>query len=338
MANHHRTSVERPKPQRPRAARRRGLDQANAVTRATRVNPVAEVPATPVSQQYLRPARSIIGWLPPQIAHQLLAGPGKEPPFDPQIAVRTAAAHAAVAGRPPHQQAAGVVADLPNDTLAAYVNELMAQPFYQASFVPEGGWQVRMADLRRVRALQPHVHTDHAAKRTEGATADDMLSLARITLPHSREKDPIGVVPTPDGRGWVLTCRNPQLHVRGAYKGDVDNDGYKTKVFGIETEIANSLMQVVRWRGAYILRDGYHRAYGLLSRGISSVPVMYREWPDQQPLLPAPNALLFDPAGERAPLLTDYRDDAVAANIEVPQLQRTLLIQVQVMELNTPVL
>ena len=149
----------------------------------------------------------------------------------------------------------------------------------------------------------------------------------------------MAAIPTSDGRGWIVTCRNPQLRVRGPYKGDVDNNGYKTRVFGIETEILNSLVQVVRWRGVYILRDGYHRAFGLLSRGISSVPVLYRELPDLQ--LPTAGPGLFDPAvylGERAPLLTDYLDDAVAANIEVRRSQKTLVIQVQVMELETPIL
>ncbi len=300
------------------------------------MNAVAQAPAAPLSRQHARPARALVGWLPPEMAQQLLAGPGSQAPFEPHIVARAAAAQAAVAARQPHVADAGVVTDLPNE-LATYADELKAQPFYQL-FATEG-WQVRMADLRRIRALQPTVHTDHAADRTEGALPDDLLSLARITLPHSRAKELMAAVPTADGRGWVITCRNPQLRVRGPYKGDVDNNGYKTKVFGIETEVANSLVQVVRWRGVFILRDGYHRAYGLLSRGISSVPVLYHEFPDQQPPVVAPG--LFDPSvyiGERAPLLTDYLDDAVSADIEVRRTQKTLVIQVQVMELDTPVL
>lgn len=53
---------------------------------------------------------------------------------------------------------------------------------------------------------------------------------------------------TADGRGWMITCRNPQLRVRGPYKGDFDKDCYEVKVFGLETEVVNPLVQVVRWR------------------------------------------------------------------------------------------
>ena len=296
----------------------------------------SQAPATPLSRHHARPARSLIGWLPTEMAQAALAGPGVQPPYEPHIVDRAAAANAAVAARPPHRTDIGAVTDLP-DELVEYIDELRAKPFYQA-FAAEG-WQVRMADLRRVRALQPMVHTDHAAERTLGVRRDELLSVARVTLPHSRAKELMATVPTADGRGWILTCRNPQLRIRGPYKGDCDERGYKTKVFGIETEVVNSLVQVVRWRGAYILRDGYHRAYGLLSSQVHSVPVLYHEFPDQQPPVVAPG--LFDPnvyIDERAPLLTDYLDDAVSADIEVRRTQKTLVIQVQVMELDTPVL
>ena len=300
------------------------------------MNAETQAPAAPLSRHHARPARSLIGWLPTEMAEAALAGPGTQPPYDAQFVNRAAAARAAVAARPPHPADTDVLMDLPSE-LEGYVDELKSKPFYQL-FAAEG-WQVRMADMQRVRALQPIVHIDHATERTQGVRPDDLLSLARVTLPHSRAKELVATVPTADGRGWILTCRNPQLRVRGPYKGDRDDNGYNTKVFGIETEVANSLVQVVRWQGAYILRDGYHRVYGLLSRGIGSVPVLYREFPDYQPPLVAPG--LFDPniyVSDRAPMLRDYLDDTVSANIEVRRTQKTLVVQVQVMELDTPVL
>lgn len=120
----------------------------------------------------------------------------------------------------------------------------------------------------------------------------------------------------------------------------IRNDkGLKTRVYGIETEISNSLVQVVRWRGVYVLRDGYHRTHGLLAKGIAKVPVVYREFPDHLP--PLQVAGLFDPGvylGERAPLLLDYLNDEVSAATEERRTQKTFLIQVQVTEIDTPIL
>jgi hypothetical protein len=297
---------------------------------------VADAPATPLSRSHARPARALIGWLPADMAQATMAGPGSQPPYAPDIVARTARASAAVAARGPHQMQVHVISD-PLPELSTYIAELQAQPFYRPFTVE--GWQVKTADLTSVRAAQPVVHTDHAAERTRDARADNPASLARITLPHSRQKELVATVPTPDGRGWILTCRNPQLRIRGPNSADRDDNGYKTQVFGIETEITNSVVQVARWRGIYVLRDGYHRAYGLLSRGITQVPVLYREFPDNQP--PVVAAGLFDPtvySSERAPLLPDYLDDQVSADIEVRRTQKTFIIQMQVTELDTPIL
>jgi hypothetical protein len=264
----------------------------------------------------------------------MIAGPGAEPPFAPEVAARTARALATVAARRPHATAVNVIGAAPPE-LGRYIAELQAQPFYRR-FKGEG-WQVRMAELNGIRAVQPVVHADYTTD--EGQTADDIVSLARITLPHSSPKDLLATSRTSDGRGWILTCRNPQLRIRGPNSADRDDNGCRTKVFGIETEITNSLVQVVRWRGVYVLRDGYHRAYGLLSRGVSRIPVLYREFPDHQVPIAAPG--LFDPAvyaGDRAPLLPDYLDDTVSARIEVRRTQKTYVIQVQVTELDTPIL
>ena len=300
------------------------------------MNSTTQAPAEPLSRAHARPARALIGWMPPEMAQGMLAGPGCQPPYTPEIVARAASASAALAARQPHPMAANVVSDPPRE-LDAHIAELTAQPFFR-QFIAEG-WQIRIADLRTVRALQPCIHTDHSAERTQGARADDFVTLARITLPPTRAKEILAAVATPDGRGWILTCRNPQLRIRGPNRADRDDNGYKTKVFGIETEIVNSLVQVVRWRGVYVLRDGYHRTHGLLSKGITTVPVLYNEFPEQQPPLLAPG--MIDPgvySGERAPLLVDYFDDHVSAAVEVRRTQKTFIIQVQVSELDTPIL
>lgn len=294
------------------------------------VDTVPQLPVEPLYRAHARPARALIGWLPADLAHSAMAGPGALPPYAQEIVERATRARAAVAARVPVTTSSEVITDVPAE-LAAHVTELEAQPFYR-TFLAEG-WRVRVADLPRVRALQPVLHTDHAEERTRSAQADDLLSLARMTIPTSRPKELTAIESSPDGRRWILTCRNPQLRI-APYKADLDDNGYKTKVFGFQSELAHSLVQVAHWRGTYILRDGYHRTHGLLSRGITSAPVLYREFPDDQvPLLAAG---LFDPSvylNDRAPVLTDYLSDDVSAPIEVRRTQKTFVIQALEMDL-----
>jgi hypothetical protein len=93
-------------------------------------------------------------------------------------------------------------------------------------------------------------------------------------------------------------------------------------------ELATSYLQVAKLAGRYFLRDGYHRAYGLLSSGITVVPGFVQEFQTIEEvgmpagLLPQ-NAYL----GERPALLTDYVNDAVSIEVEIPVSQKVVLIQ-----------
>jgi hypothetical protein len=283
---------------------------------------------------HARPARALIGWIAADLAHSLIAGPAARPPYSPDIVDRVGRAHAAVAARGPLEAQSIVITDPPAE-LADHIKELEAKAFYRP-FLNEG-WTVRVADLRYIRAVQSTIHIDHADERTRIARTADLRSLAGINIPTARPKEFLAIEPSPEGRRWTLSCRNPHLRILAPYTADIDDSGYKTKIFGFQTELAHSLVQVVHWRGIYVLRDGYHRSYGLLSRGITSVPVVYRELPDNQ--LPVLGPGIFDPSiylSDRPPMLPDYFEDVVSAPIEVRRTQKTFVIQA--VELDLPIL
>jgi hypothetical protein len=289
---------------------------------------------TPLNRLHARPARALIGWIAADAAPSMMAGPGTQHPYSPDILERAERARAAVGARAPLGPQPAVITEAPAE-LGDWVKDLEAKPFYRV-FLNEG-WSVRVADLCYVRALQSVIHIDHADERTQHAVAGDVRSLAAITIPTSRPKELVAIEPSPDGRRWTLSCRNPHLRILGPYSADLDDSGYKTKVYGFQTELSHSLVQVVRWRGIYVLRDGYHRSYGLLARKITSIPVIYRDLPDNQ--LPVFGPSILDPSiylSDRSPLLTDYFEDTVSAPIEVRRTQKTYVIQV--VESDLPIL
>ena len=76
-----------------------------------------------------------------------------------------------------------------------------------------------------------------------------------------------------------------------------------------------------------MLRDGYHRAVGLLARGISVVPALVKEFDSidrhfRKNMLPSEAYL-----GRHAPLLPDYLDDAVSAAVDLPAMRRFIMIR-----------
>jgi len=88
-----------------------------------------------------------------------------------------------------------------------------------------------------------------------------------------------------------------------------------------------SFVQVAKYRGRLVLRDGYHRAHGFLHREVPIVPAFYREFGDDDQLgfpvgLFAPNIYL----GERPPLLPDYTADVVSAEAELPSPEKIIVL------------
>ena len=99
-------------------------------------------------------------------------------------------------------------------------------------------------------------------------------------------------------------------------------------VFGFIVGVSGSFMQVASFRGRLLLRDGYHRALGLISRDIFEVPVFYREFETFEDLRVPPGMLPQDAyLGDRPPLLTDYLNSAVSAITTVPAMQKVVVVQ-----------
>lgn len=272
-----------------------------------------------------RPARALIGWMPQAEAQLQLAQRQINLANQPAYIAQAAQAREAVAARPQGLDQANVVSDPPKE-LAEYIAAFCGQSSY-APFAAEG-WSVRLANLSKVCALQPVVFWDHAEERTEQAVVGDIKSLAAISLP----------IPGPtqlpiqfdQARNmWIVPSRNPNLRIIGHFAGPIEG---KTAC-GFFIEVTPSFVQVVAHRGRILLRDGYHRSLGLLARGFTHVPVLYREFGEYDNLGLGPGMLPEQSyLGTRPPLLADYLRDDVAAEIYLPASQK--MIVVQGMEMN----
>ena len=183
---------------------------------------------------------------------------------------------------------------------------------------------LKVVDLTRVCAAQPQILVEDTLKRVQGVTADDMTALASITLPLPvPESVPLLFDPTKSA--WILSSPNPNLRVAGPFNAQV---GPGLPVFGFVVIVQKSYLQVAGLGGRYFLRDGYHRAYGLLAAGIHHVPVFVKDFESFEQI-GLPQGLLPQGAflGERPPLLPDYLNDLVAADTNVPIVQKMVVVQ-----------
>ena len=274
------------------------------------------------SPRMVRAARALIGWLPPEQAHVLQQGNVLGVAPTEEIVRRAAAARDAVSARQAGVEQDDALAPAPaelDDHIAAVRARPEAQPF-----VAEG-WNVCLVDLRRVCAAQPTVHVDQAAERVRQASADGLLGLARVTLPIPTDA-PLATQFDQARNIWTLSSPNPNLRIMQPAKAKAEA-GFV--VLGFLVGVLPSFLQVARFQGRLILRDGYHRAVGLLQRGIHVVPAFTRDFGLHDDLgLPAVGMLPQGAyLGPRPPLLPDYLDDTVSTSVQVPAVQKVAMIQ-----------
>jgi hypothetical protein len=268
-----------------------------------------------------RDVRALIGWLAVTEGVLYLTGRQTQQNSDPALIEQCEGARAAVAARAPGIDQSGLIADLPT-TLLSHIEALRGDPMSSGVFAE--GFEPKLVDLSRVCAAQPQIFVQDATRRVQGLTQDDMLGLAEVTLPLPT---PVMLASSfdPIKNSWIVSSPNPNLRIAGQFNGPV---GPGMIGFGFAVTISKSYLQVAGLGGRYFLRDGYHRAYGLIAAGITHVPALVKEFGSFEEVgLPAgllPQAAYLGP---RPPRLADYLLDDVSVSARVPITQKLLVVQ-----------
>jgi hypothetical protein len=213
----------------------------------------------------------------------------------------------------------GVIQLLPED-LHDHVKQL--QQFPDARRMFDDKWTVALVtDLRRLVSAQPSVRVGDAGD--DGGAESDLRSIAHVTLPTQRPPAELPAEFDPALQVWKITSRSPNVRITNKY-GSEFREGFFT--FGFIVEVLTSFLSVAQYRGRLILRDGYHRAYRLISSGVLAAPVFLRAYVDDESVFTkkAPSERIW--TGDRPPLLGDFTNDVVARDIWLPRHDTTLYI------------
>ena len=287
--------------------------------------PLAFIEGEPVA---MRPTRFMLGWLPDNEAVQHLLGrnPGAQDDLT-TINEQIAAARAAVEARPPFEPTDPVV-----QGDRTVLDAIAARRELQAAMA-DAPWTVQRVDLTRVLSIQKLITTD-GLDTCASAAHNDETALADLCLPSVQPAPPRGAFTDPDRLGFTISSRNPNLRVVGTHM----QEGLVTSAPGVQPQkvqaitffvtMGTSYLQLARYQGRYFLRDGYHRAAGLLRAGINDVPAVVTDAPSFHYVTPVPG--LFDhevAISDRPPLLTDFWDDAVSADGTQPVVRKVVRIR-----------
>ncbi len=281
-------------------------------------------PAESGRSPYFRPARALIGWMPPEGAHQLLVTALASQTIGPDVVARARSARDFASKRAPITQK-DVVGDLPSG-----IGEHLALLRQNAQNLFDEGFRVCTVDLSQLYAIQPTTFMDHHAISVATLDPDDTLAIAKVTLPHAVEVQ-LAVGQDPAQKTITLSSSNLNLQAVGFLQPQMGPNGCAV---GFQTTVSNSLLQVARFDGHYYCRDGHTRAVQLLKRGIARVPGLVKEFTSYSEVAPRPNLLPEEIAhGTNPPTLHDFLDDRVSDDVLLPMTRKAIVISASEIEI-----
>lgn len=275
-----------------------------------------------------RKARALIGWLTEEDGALYLAGRQAGGAADPAHRDRCRQARAVAATRNANVDQRGAISALPAE-FNDHILQLRGRPWGQKIIadVGEPAW----VDLRLIRAIQPTIHVQDATVRVTNIDVRDPAALAALTLPIPPDDPPdLQAVWDPTKLAFLAASPSPNLRVMAPlppFQIEV-SPGCRVNALGFAVGMLPSFLNVVGVSGRFFLSDGYHRAFGLLNAGITHVPALVRQVGTVQEA--RLNAGMLSPdvfLGDRPPLLSDYLDDAVAADTSTPISTKMVVIQ-----------
>jgi hypothetical protein len=144
-------------------------------------------------------------------------------------------------------------------------------------------WSFKLVEIAPLIAFQFAVETERAGMLappgSDPPSIDEMLAIA---LPDRQETLPIeGSITGTPAKGR-LELRSPSLNVRAMKAGLLNGPGedagpWDLLTAGVGFGVSLPLVQVVRFEGRCYLRNGYHRAFALGTRGATHIPCVFLE-------------------------------------------------------------
>lgn len=208
------------------------------------------------------------------------------------------------------------VRELPDtEEVNSYLDQFKATNHFKEVLggLPEESWEFKMVPLDKLVAFQKIVGTN--AYQDIPTSDDGLVSLLEYCLPAGGDNLLIPRnIQSQDGSrvGVQFTSRNPNIGIKGLEYHQVEQDDRPASVevnFKITSD--PNFVQVAKFGGRYILKNGYHRSYHLYKSGEDYIPAVVRSANSYQETGGA-NPSHFGQQlvmGPRPPLLTDFDTD-----------------------------
>jgi hypothetical protein len=230
------------------------------------------------------------------------------------------AARTALQQRGPYAQATPTLDPVPVE-IEAQVEAFRQHPAV-IGFFQGMDWTVGFARLDSLLSFQKLVVQEHSIERANAVTLEDQASLFSFCLPNPVDNIGLPGAIDPDSKAVTFSSLNPNLRVGGHLIVDVDvaaapgQPTTKQKFVGFGINFGGQFVQIAEYNHRWFVRDGYHRCYGLLRRGIERIPCVFIQANSFEQLTGGqPGFLSYETCfGDRPAFLRDFLSDDVSAS------------------------
>jgi len=230
-------------------------------------------------------------------------------------------ARTALQQREPYAQALPVLDPIPTelqDQAEAFKNNPAVSAFFQGM-----DWTVGIANLSSVLSFQKIVVQEHAIDRVNDVSTDDQAGLFSFCLPLPSDVINLQGMIDQDKKAVTFSSLNPNLRIGGQMMLDIDvavapgQPSTRQKFVGFGINFGGQFLQIAEYNQRWFVRDGYHRCYGLLRKGIERVPCVFIRANSFEQLTGGQFGFLdYETCfGVRPPFLKDFLNDSVSRSV-----------------------
>ncbi len=190
-------------------------------------------------------------------------------------------------------------------------------------------WKFKLIEIRKLVAIQKTVNVEVAEDMVRKVeNENDLLGAIRVALDTEMRDDKINM--TQDTTGYTITSRNLNLAPVGVGIGEIPLANGCDNIHGVNFAIGcrQSYVNVLHYGDRYILKDGYHRTYGLMSKGFTHVPCILVEGSEQTQIPQGGSLFLAQlTLSENPPVLRDFVE--IAEDVQVADFINVVKVRVE---------
>jgi hypothetical protein len=224
--------------------------------------------------------------------------------------------------------------------LAHLAAALLEDPYFTATFdtLPA---EIQLVELSRLVVSQSNISCDFSEGLERSIPApEDPEALFHFCLPRDRREAPVRVRKSGKDR-YVFTCPSTDFRVHPAVlleAGQVASlkpFGPVASILALPVGFGSNFLSVVRSDERLLLQNGYHRAFALLSAGVTHAPAIVQTVTRKDELrLAASEDVCEDPAfyfrAARPPLLRDFLHPRLGKKLRVRPMETAIEIEFKI--------